>query len=199
MQLCDDELVIDPGKWVRTVAPARTDPKWYQIVGLFVMVALAVVGAASIVTKVTDEWAKRNRSVATFEIGPAIPMAIPYNDSLRKNRIITDAVLNKAMDSALAKWRVALGHDVKRPEFLVSDNMGGCDDQSGLIACAQPSTYRIFVKSIFYADPETVLMHEIGHLLGVPHIEGDALMAATYQGKVEKPTKLAVALARAAK
>jgi hypothetical protein len=39
-------------------------------------------------------------------------------------------------------------------------------------------------------------MHEIGHLLGVPHIEGDALMNPSYAGKVGAPTPDAVALAK---
>jgi hypothetical protein len=46
-------------------------------------------------------------------------------------------------------------------------------------------------------EGKTILMHEIGHLIGVPHIEGDKLMNSKYLGKVDKLTPFAIALARA--
>jgi len=49
------------------------------------------------------------------------------------------------------------------------------------------------------ADPETLMLHEIGHLLGVPHIQDDDLMDAIQHGaKRRAPTPAAIALAKLA-
>jgi len=40
------------------------------------------------------------------------------------------------------------------------------------------------------------MLHEIGHLLGVPHIAGDPLMEPEFGHTVDVPTPAAVALAK---
>lgn len=66
------------------------------------------------------------------------------------------------------------------------------------IACADMTTQTIFISNDNEpVDRTTIMMHEIGHLLGVPHIEGDALMDAKYQYKaLDGPTDKAVAIAK---
>jgi hypothetical protein len=98
-----------------------------------------------------------------------------------------------AAHSALSKW-TATGVTV--PEFRLVAADGGCTPKA--IACADESTKTIFVmEDGDHVDRTTIMMHEIGHLLGVPHIDGDLLMDKAYSGKaLSAPTEFAIALAR---
>lgn len=100
---------------------------------------------------------------------------------------------------ALIAWETALGHDIRRPELL-SDGKEACSMTA--VACAGRLQYKIHVAlSSTQYDIRNVLMHEIGHLLGVPHITGDALMSES-RDENEKPlvapTPAAIALAKLA-
>jgi hypothetical protein len=65
-------------------------------------------------------------------------------------------------------------------------------------ACAFPESNRIVIVDLSQGRASTVMMHEMGHLLGVPHIFGDSLMDPMYHGPVDKPSPAAVALAKLA-
>jgi hypothetical protein len=119
----------------------------------------------------------------------------PYAAEAKSPDPISDKVLNEALDSAVSEWSEALGREVKRPALNMANGDCGAE-YAGVIACADKRGYAIKVTAIYYADPRTVMMHELGHLLGVPHIEGDKLMNAVYGGAVDHPTKFAVAIAR---
>lgn len=65
------------------------------------------------------------------------------------------------------------------------------------IACASETKKTIWVANDGDGiDRTSVMLHEVAHILGVPHIEGDKLMDAKYSGLVEEPTEAAVALAK---
>lgn len=122
--------------------------------------------------------------------------AYVYSETPAPPRPVSDKALNKALDDALALWGQALGTTPRRPPLVVGQ-VGDCaGDMGQLIACADVKAYKIIIRQIYYADPKTVMMHELGHLLGVPHIDGDALMGSVYGGAVEKPTRQAIALAK---
>lgn len=98
-----------------------------------------------------------------------------------------------AFGDALGEWRRVLpGRKVKEPTLMFSSECFG----DGAIACADVKLNAIRVKQPDTgADKKTVLMHEIAHLFGVPHIQGDALMDAAYRHAVKRPTEASVALA----
>ena len=101
-----------------------------------------------------------------------------------------------ALVFAVAAWRAELpGHTIAFPQL----ELGRCDG-SFPIACADRLHNRITVATATRnMDLTTILMHEIGHLLGVPHIIGDPLMDPTETGvKLARPTDAAVALAKLA-
>jgi len=114
---------------------------------------------------------------------------------------ITDAKARFELASAIGAWEAALHRHIDEPRFLSGDAIRDCT-RSDAVACEHFNEYTIYAtKTAFQGgyDLRTVLMHEIGHLLGVPHIEGDALMNTDYTAKVEKPTIFAIALARTAR
>lgn len=130
-------------------------------------------------------------SVATYEIDKQPPKYV----------VVTGGEALEAMDSALEDWRIALGGKlpIKRPRLVQSPD-GPCSNFN-LLAFAEPELNRI----VFCRGPETgglhsVMLHEVGHLLGVPHIQDDPLMNS-YRAEghiVDKPTPFAIAIAKAA-
>lgn len=102
-----------------------------------------------------------------------------------------------ALNEATAAWRTALGENIQKPIL----SPGYCEDE-GAIACATINGNEIFFNARLRmrdgkrSDLKTVFMHEVGHLLGIHHIESDPLMDASYQGKLDRPSVVAVAVAK---
>lgn len=99
----------------------------------------------------------------------------------------------RALDAAIAAWSAALGRPVSRPIM----RRGACFGFLAL-ACANRSPGKIVIVDFKNYDPTTVLMHEVGHVIGVDHINGDALMSrTTWDFKpLKMPTPAAIAAAR---
>ncbi len=99
-----------------------------------------------------------------------------------------------AASLAVDRWNGVLKDHQVPPIKLVAD-VGDCGPDA--IACADRNTNTIYVASPREdVDRTTVMMHEIGHLLGVPHIEGDELMDKAYQAKpLEIPSINAISIA----
>lgn len=103
-----------------------------------------------------------------------------------------------AFHAAVKSWTEALGGElpIKYPRLVQGDNYGSCNGIA--IAWAQMELNRVVLCRLYDNDPKTIFLHEVGHLLGVPHIQGDKLMDATTHGEVLKnPTPFAVAVAKA--
>ena len=100
----------------------------------------------------------------------------------------------EALTYARAEWAAALHSKV--PEAGVSPAGPGDCGQSA-IACARRLDNMIFVVGAGAdTDKRAVMLHEFAHLLGVPHIEDDPLMAPAYKQVALHPTPASVALAK---
>lgn len=101
-----------------------------------------------------------------------------------------------SLTAAVNSWAVVLGRPVEIPPI----HFGTCGFVTNALACADRETYAIISTGLESDNKEydlkSILMHEVGHLLGVPHIDGDALMDPVYQQKLDWPTPAAVALAK---
>lgn len=110
---------------------------------------------------------------------------------------VTDADMVHALALAQVAWEDALGHPIHIPD-LVTSSVPVCPGSADvIIACADQSAYQIVLVDLRGKNAKTVFMHEIGHLLGASHIEGDPLMKAANDGEVlERPTPWAVAMVK---
>lgn len=100
--------------------------------------------------------------------------------------------LYDALTEAMSAWKTELGTlPIPRPELRVA-TWQACGQNA--IACADREHNRITVITGDW--DRAVLLHEYGHLLGVPHLEGDELMGPTHLSTLQKPTPLAVAVAK---
>lgn len=123
----------------------------------------------------------------------------PYGDQAGEPVEITSGEIRRVFDQALADWRTAIGPlPIAKPKLFGVISCGSPVPPS--IACAENSTNRVLIVrgSLGCCDLKSVFMHEIGHLLGVPHIEDDPLMDPAYHAGIEKPSPYAVALAKIA-
>lgn len=170
-------------------------PRWFPFFGVcFAIVAGTLLVTVVGVTKVWSGEPKTVTAIGTFH-ATEVGVMVKYADA--GGMQITSGKYDAALTAALAAWKRELGSmPIARPTLFLGRGM--CQ---GDLACASRLTNQIFIvgESIATVDETSVLMHEIGHLLGVPHIEGDDLMAPMYHAKVTKPTRFAVALAKASR
>jgi hypothetical protein len=140
----------------------------------------------------------RNREYnnTRFELGKIHDAFNPITHQkaiLKEDRAQSDQA---ALTIAVELWKRALGptYIVNRP-MLITGGDGACSATDESVACSYSD--RIVVDHWTREDKVTVMLHEMGHVLGVPHIEGDALMNATLGDKpVKFPTPDAIALAK---
>lgn len=112
----------------------------------------------------------------------------------RAFRIEPDKEILRAYADAAIAWQSALHRNIDVPKLMQS--MQACGgDASACFMSGDGDEPMIVLQDLRGADPKTILMHELGHSLGVPHIEGDALMNAQYVGELAGPTDEAVAIA----
>jgi hypothetical protein len=135
-------------------------------------------------------------------LSPALHRAMESSKSVYGTEHISDATLSHwtpAFQNAAREWREALPkRDLPYMELKVvtTANECGISGESNPIACAWPAQKTVWVaRDEPEWDKRTIMLHEIGHLLGLPHIEGDLVMNSTYQGKAEKPTDLDIVVA----
>lgn len=110
----------------------------------------------------------------------------------------TDRDRQAALASAVRAWKTALVvQDLGIRPVLISGDRGSCSEDLDATACVVHGRQDIVLDGFDpTVDYRTIFMHEIGHLLGVPHIEGDPTMNPNYLGKMSVPSRAAVALAR---
>lgn len=121
-----------------------------------------------------------------------------FDNGPQKENIANESIPNMdaALGVALQRWKDATGLAIPRPIITALPCYNGealaCAYVSDNIIAIAPSLWRSTDKF----DIVTVMMHEVGHLYGVPHIEGDKLMGASYSGKLTRPTPFAIVIAK---
>jgi hypothetical protein len=111
---------------------------------------------------------------------------------------VTEAAVLQAFHAATKAWAKALGGKlpIRYPRLLRSQE-GDCLNPGVLAYAEDPD--KVVVCRLFSEDTETIMLHEVGHLLGVPHIQGDDLMdAAAHGATLRQPSPAAIALAKLA-
>lgn len=134
-----------------------------------------------------NEAEERSRLAMNHLLTVLAPEKLPKNSEAR---------YEYDLDFAIQAWRRALGVShlgITRPHILIAGK-GGCSEYA--IACTIRGDIALDHADT-PVDYPTIFMHEVGHLLGVPHIEGDALMDSAYQGKaLTAPTPDSILLAK---
>jgi hypothetical protein len=114
------------------------------------------------------------------------------------NQIPLDAWKSQLPAARTAWAKVLPGVKIPNPEIKA----GTCGLSAIAIACTDRLSGAITIamsgNNLADKDRHTVLMHELGHLLGVPHIDWDPLMNTDHNWNVDAPTPAAVALAKLA-
>lgn len=103
------------------------------------------------------------------------------------------------IEQAVASWSIALGRKIKRPVFYLGSS-SNCGYDSLALACADIPEYIVYIarrEAMDRAQFYSTILHEIGHLLGVPHIVGDPLMNPVLVGNTIWPSADAIAIAKA--
>jgi hypothetical protein len=118
--------------------------------------------------------------------------ALVYQGLERLKAKSQPSVSDSRLSAASSEWSKALGRTVKVPIL----HYGSCVTLSIFtVACADRRRNMITVEDRNFEDLHTVYLHELGHILGVSHIKGDALMDSEYS----KPTGITPAAIEAAK
>ncbi len=182
----------------------QKDKAWAIIAPFICVILVATVAVGSYFAGVGHGVAKANRALmTTWTAGTVISgdaglvvtrAAISYGDK-PKTRVLSGPE-HIALVQAYQAWHRKLGTMPIPIPKLYDGTALHCGFSA--IACTDPSRGEITIANKAESDLRTVLMHEIGHLLGVPHIEDDSLMNSSYQETVGQPTDFAVALAKTA-
>lgn len=103
----------------------------------------------------------------------------------------------KTLKTALDKWASSAGFSIPTPRLM----LGSCFVIAAE-ACADRGTNTIVITSLYMTNPDrqdplAIMLHEVGHLYGVPHIERDPLMASGVSPHADTPSMMAVAIAKA--
>ena len=189
-----EEFFLSPDDFAELYSPVKSDVP--AVLGL-VFLALVSLGATFMAGYDTARSAAM-RTSSTSSGTITVPQGLllhPYQDTpLLKT---ADAQMHADLDWALAAWKKELGEiPVPGPRLFMASAVTGLCGYAAY-ACAIPPEKMIVVVDFRDADHRTILMHEIGHLLGVPHIEEDPLMNPAYTEKLERPSPYAVAIAKA--
>lgn len=113
--------------------------------------------------------------------------------------------LGRLAREAVDEWSYVLGRKVEMPKFNVGTQFDcgwsaalACVDIHGgyeITLCADTLANHAGSSIYFEEEMRTIFMHEIGHLLNVPHMNGDDLMNPVLSEPIGKPSAPASALA----
>lgn len=139
---------------------------------------------------VAASWTTATGTVFVFDPQSATP---PSKAAVSK--VVTPED-ERALQWAIEAWTEALGEFPIPHPLLLRSGPGGCGSDPLILACVVNHSNVIVIVDLQGDDEQTVLLHEVGHLLGVPHIIGDPLMNPNYSKTQVVPSPFAVALAK---
>lgn len=133
------------------------------------------------------------KKVEAFHVTAPESFHVNYVSQVSVSAVDTvDERFEAQLPAAVAAWERSLGVKLRTPKLVT----GYCSVAA--VACAELGQNRITIQDGKRAlHPKGILLHEIGHLLGVPHIEGDPLMDPVDHGAmISEPSELAVVIAK---
>lgn len=155
-------------------------------------------------------WPKPKDNVFSTPVSVYIPWQLDFNhksDPAIINKT-PPPVVKSTLEKAVGLWSKALGQKLRTPELRMvnsswctgvqSTNVLACVDSDGksLIGIPENASLEKYSKQ----EILSVMLHEEGHILGVPHIALDPLMNSGLEdgGGATFPTPYAVAVAKIA-
>jgi hypothetical protein len=112
--------------------------------------------------------------------------------------LATDAPTIHALKWAVKQWERALHHKIEMPAIYHGDAVKDCQDSEDLACCTRIGKRIIVVEEMNKKDLRSVMLHEMGHMLGLDDIEGDVVMEPEHQHCAQKLTPLDIFYARLA-
>lgn len=122
-----------------------------------------------------------------------IPIALWLMFSVTSSSRDLNPSLTMAGLDAISAWSAALQTPIDSPRIQVGDCPATEDRDFVAVACVADDdsinvSPRILHPGMIHVDLRTILLHEVGHVLGVPHIPGDALMEREPRVLLTRPT-----------
>lgn len=160
-----------------------------------------MITASKIICLSLTIWMTSCDTAKLVPVTPSEPAKMPLT-SLAQDNWPKESEINNwpefpvALEQVMKEWKDATGISIPKPALKI----GSCFNRAA-IACASISDNTIWFTDLWvsteHVSLKSVLLHEVGHLYGVPHIDGDPLMSPRgIEREIDEPTATAIAVAK---
>lgn len=180
------------GQWVQENTPPKAKRPAFPILFWFGLVLLIGSAGYGLFVQWQSHESNQPATITHNDLTFDDWRADPYSADWNAGRYV--------LSQAMSIWEGKVGYRIKEPALWIGQCFG-----SRALACANTEENKIIFTHLWIEwqateDMLAVMLHEVGHLYGVPHIAGDKLMSANgVESGVHEPTPFAVAIAKEAK